>query len=762
MTRLLTFWLSVAVAGTTGIALAFSPLLGVHGVESALALGIIIPPWVAATAANYQRHHGELRGIDVALRAIGGALVVLMVPVGLLGLNAIRVRQCAPLEGLAFMWLGPAFGCALAAMIGVWVAALMRGSKASPWAAAAIPLGALLWGLSAFYTTPTVHVFGIFAGYFPGAIYDDLVPIPSRYLTYRAVTLIAIVALTLLFDAVWDRTSELLTWRRAFRHRLGTLLAGGTMLAIVVCAYGIGDHLGHWISDTRLAEVLGKREDGKRCVVFMPRETPPTDAQRLVEDCDFQVARTRALIGLESDEQVTAYFFRNRDEKRKLIGVGRTLIAKPWRNEVYLQASGWPHPVLGHEVAHAVLRDAARGPFMVSGSLGGLIPNPGIVEGAAVALAWDVRDDLTPDQWSRILLDRNELPTAESILSLEFSALPARRAYMTAGSLVRFLIASRGPDAFLRAYREGRVEDLESLESGWHAYLDDIEVTDHERGVAEVALARPSIFGAVCPHRLAKLRADLAADAAARDDVRTIETCQSILRIDDTDAQAHAALVGALARTGRENEAREELDALMAAMNAPKPIVAAALEQYADASWTAGRTGDAATLYDQLLEVPQTDGPARQGEVKRLGLASDPPQQALIYEMLIEAPSGPIAVHVARELSKTRRDGLGPYLEARQVMSQGRYTLAVPLLEEAEARGLPTERLARELSRMQGVAYFAVGRFDDSKAAWSRRAAVSPAAAVEAARWIERIEYAQVGTVSPTLPGPSSAPRADP
>ncbi|MEM7435352.1 MAG: hypothetical protein AAF436_09390 [Myxococcota bacterium] len=762
MTTLLTFWVSIAVSLITGVALSLNPLLGVHGVESALALGVVLPPFVAATAASYQSRFGKHRGIDLVFRTVGAALLVWSLPVAVLALNALRIRQCAPGEGLAFMVLGPAMGCALAAVVGVWVAALLRGSRAAPWIAGLIPVGAATLGLWAFYATPTVYVFGAFAGYFPGAIYDDLVPVPGRYLTYRAVSLLALVALSVLFDAVWDPASELLQWRRGTGRRLGTVLVAGAMLGCVIVAYVLGDSLGHSISEEHLSEVLGKREAGNYCVVHMPRETPPEDAARLVEECDFQVARTRSLLGIESPDPVTAYFFRNRDEKKNLIGVGRTLIAKPWRNEVYLQAAGWPHRSLGHEVAHAVLRDAGRGPFAVAGSLGGLIPNPGIIEGSAVALAWDVRDDLDPDQWARILLDRNELPPAGELLSLRFSTFPATRAYMAAGSVVRFLMAERGVDAFVDTYREGRVPEVEALDEGWRAYLASVEVTDHERGIAEVALARPSLFTAVCPHRLAKLRAELGADTASRDDARTLETCRAILEIDENEASAHAALVGALARSGDDEAARAALESLREAMSAPKPIVAAALEQYADASWATGDREYAAQLYDELLEIPRTDGSARQSEVKRIGLSSAERERDLIYEMLVERPSGPVAVHVGRALGELRQDGLGPYLEARQLMHQGRFALAIPLLRDASDRGLPTERLTRELHRMEGIAYFVEGMYDESQNAWEARAEVSAATAAEAERWLERIEFARTGKVSPTWPSPSSAPRAGP
>jgi hypothetical protein len=331
--RLVIFRSSAAFAAVLGIALAFIPLLAVHGVESALVLGLLLPPWVAANAASYTARNRTTRGIDLMLRSIGAGLFIWAIPLVVLGLSSLRIRQCAPGEGLTFMILGPAIGTALAGCVGVWVAGYVDRPRLSPWLAACVPIGAALLGLWAFYSTPTVYVFSAFAGYFPGAIYDDLVQIPTRYLTYRATTVIAVLALGLLFDALWDPAAGALDLRRRGRRQLGTVLVTLGALGIVAASYWHGDHLGHWVSEQYVTERLGKTEQGRHCIVHMPRETLPEDAHRLLEDCDFHVARTRALIGASSKEPVTAYFFRNQAEKKDLIGVGRTLIAKPWRRE---------------------------------------------------------------------------------------------------------------------------------------------------------------------------------------------------------------------------------------------------------------------------------------------------------------------------------------------------------------------------------------------------------------------------------------------
>src|SRR5688500_7908267 len=117
--RLRTTRAALIFAALVGIGLCFSPLLGVHGPESGLILAVVLPPWAAAIGA---RLVASVRKAGVAPdtgtlfgAAVIAGLTLLAVPVAILALNALRVRTCSPLEGLAFIALGPGFGCALAA-----------------------------------------------------------------------------------------------------------------------------------------------------------------------------------------------------------------------------------------------------------------------------------------------------------------------------------------------------------------------------------------------------------------------------------------------------------------------------------------------------------------------------------------------------------------------------------------------------------------------------------------------------------------------
>jgi len=119
------------------------------------------------------------------------------------------------------------------------------------------------------------------------------------------------------------------------------------------------------------------------------------------------------------------------------MGAADTLIAKPWRREVYVQLAAYPHPVLGHELAHVVAGSFGRGPFRIAGSLGGLWPDPGLIEGWRFAASPD-DDELSDTQWVHAMLELGSVPPIRQVFSLGFLGVAASKSYTLAGSFVRF------------------------------------------------------------------------------------------------------------------------------------------------------------------------------------------------------------------------------------------------------------------------------------------------------------------------------------
>ncbi len=718
-------WALVAAA-LAGAACASVRLLAVPGIESAFVLALVLPPIVAADiAARVARERGGGAPARVVLLgALGVALAVTAIPSAILAVRGLFTRLCEPGLGLAFLGLGPLVGNVLAGAWGAVAGALASTPRRAIALGVAGPLAGVGLGLYRFFTTPAIFAYTPFAGYFPGTIYDREVTLPPAYLTYRAATLLAIAALALFFAAAYDRESGRLRVRR-FVERIGTAAASAACLAGVASVWAAGPALGHRADARYVAEALGGRVEGERCVLHVPRETPTRLRRLWSDDCDFQVERIERLLGVRHDARVHAYFYRSSDEKRALMGAGQTQIAKPWRAEVHVQVDDWPHPVLAHELVHVLGARTGAGPFAVSGPLYGLLPNPGLIEGLAVGTAWNVRDGLDPDQWSRAMLEIGRLPRLRDVFGLGFTALPPRNAYDAAGSFVRWVQRERGSAAVRRMYQEGDVEralgaSIESLERDWRAHLRTVALPEGTTERARARFADRGVFSSVCPHEVASLHRDLAGDVAAGDHRAASRTCGAILAIDPSDLTAAVQRVGALGALGRVGDARAALRALES-IGAPSPSIAAARVAFADGLWSAGSIDEASRTYEALLAEPVDEELARAIEVRRLAIAEPAEVREVIRQILVgydgQRATSEVVVHLARELGRLRADGLGPYLEARQLYFARRYDRAASLLDDAEARGLPSARLRREAARLRVAALTAIGRYADAESA---------------------------------------------
>lgn len=715
----------------TSIALGISPLTAVLGVENALVHGLVLPPFVAAMAARLSRDGSREERMRRVLRATA---LVLAPPVlfGLLG--ALYVRWCSPLEGLGFFLLGPVLGILLAALTGLFLG--IRLPRVASWLAPLVPVAVALLGLYRFYDTPAIFAYSHYVGYFPGTLYDPDVAIATEYLTFRGATAVWIAALGL--GVASDD-------RRA-------LIAALALSSLGLVLEGMGPSLGHRSTAASIAEALGSTLEGERCTVVVPRELPIERSERLRDDCDFRIRRTEEVLGLTHPGRITAFFFRSEDEKRRLMGASGTYVAKPWRDEVYLQIGTWPHPVLHHEIVHAVVGATGVGPFRVAGSWGGLLPAPGIIEGVAVALAWDESEGLTPHEWAAALQRIGHAPSISRTTGLRFLLEPASRAYTANGSFVRWILETRGNAAVRRLYREGDYEQaleapLEDLEAEWLAYLETLPLPPEAEGLARLRFERVSIWSQVCPHAIAALEAELSGAIASGDDRRAIEECEAILSIDPGHASVHGWRVAALARAGEEAEAEAALAALVD--RAPTPVLNYGRNAIAEAAWRRGDTEAALRLYRESLASPLTDDALRQLEVQILALETGGATSTSLLELF--SPSGrsthdaATTVSAIARLREARTDGLADYLEARQLTARERFDLARPLLERASRLGLPTERTRSENERLRAIAAFVVGDHEEARRAWEvlREAAITSGARVEAEDWLARIRLSR-------------------
>lgn len=619
------------VVGLALLAIGFLPLFDGPGYEHAVAAGLIVPTAVTIVAAleSFAGKHALRPTTPLRLVLRGLSTGALFASVALLAawVHVLRVGPCDPLGGSLTFLLGPGVGALLAgagaAAIALLASRLLAPTRARRrWAAVIAglwPLSTALFALYLFWATPAIFAFDPFVGFFSGTLYDEVVDAWGPLLRYRAGTALSIAAIVAFAASLARELVDGARGATSVRRRLaalGALFAAGSLTLV-----SFGPQLGHRSSAAWIREQLGASRAGERCEIVYPASTSEEDAALLLRDCEEEIRAVEARFGARGPERIVAFFFKDGAQKRALMGAADTYIAKPWRAEVYLQVGGYPHHVLGHELAHVIAGASAPGPFHVAGRLGGLLANPGLIEGVAVAASPE-RDELTPAQWARAMKELGLLPRLGRIFSLGFLGENSSIAYTVAGSFVTFQL-EQGRGAAIRAWYGGASfeqafgRSFAQAEEEWRASLAQVSLPEAALVVAKARFDRPAIWGRRCPHVVERLREDA-------------ERCQAEGRVDAADAKygwiLHLDPVDPEARMERAKIARERgdgaaylrmLGALVADPHVSATWRARALEASGDERLRRGELAEAHGAYDGALRLVVDEDRSRNLEVRR-------------------------------------------------------------------------------------------------------------------------------------------------
>ncbi len=709
-------------------ALGFVPQFGGPGYEAALAAGLILPLLTAlCVSEEISRARAEPRaafglGVAAGLALSGIAFVVIL-------LHGLRVGLCDPGEGLLLFLLGPSFGAVLGGVTGAAAGLFVERRRSRRyrrwlWLVALSLLGPLLCvivSLVRFYTSPMVFAYDPYAGYFSGPLYDTVIGSLWPLATYRIGTLASLCALWAL-SALLERDAEgRLRFRSGFRRDVAAGGVGAALLSALVTLSGA--ELGHYSTTKSIERALGREVAYGRCDVVFSSAIPRPDALRLGRDCDAHLRQLGRFFGTPGPERVRVFLFANDAEKGRLMGASRTYIAKPWRKEVYLQGAPYPHPVLGHELAHVVSGSFAPGPFHVAGPLGGWIPDPGRIEGVAVAAAPDENDELSLEEWAAAQLATGLLPSFDSLFKLSFFGQPASRAYTAAGAFMRFIRKEFGAAALRRWYGGESIEavtghSMPALDARFRAVLAQVKLPESVLTSARARFDRPSFFQRRCPRVIDRLVGDAGARFNAGDIQGAREAYRQILTLDAGDANARIGLIACSAREGDLERARKAYANLATRQDAPVWANLVALEAEGDLLLRQGELEAARAVYGKLAESLTDADRLRTLDIKRRvshGIGREAIVMLLIGDEL--GPSWDVAAGKLGEWAALEpSSGLADYLFGRNLILRGRHKNGLFYLERALSRGLADGSVLDETLRLRLVAACAIGDLAGAKA----------------------------------------------
>jgi hypothetical protein len=712
---------AVVVAAALG-AVGFVPLFGGPGYEHAVASGVLVPSAAAiATALELSAPAAATSGqlpspLAGVARGLASGLALAAVAFLTAVLHGIRVGFCDLAGGTILFCLTAGCGALLGGVWGALVAEATRGRRwrrlASVALALAAPLAGIATSIGRFYASPMIFAYDPFFGYFSGALYDTVVDARPELWTYRAGTAATLAGIALVAAASGRTPSGRADLRSAFAspRAASCIVAGAAALASSAAVFFAGPTLGHWQTAGTIAAALGGHASGPRCDVHYPEGLLAEQAALLVRDCEEELAADERRLGARLPGRLSAFEFADTEQKRRLMGAADTSIAKPWRQEVYIQVAPYPHPVLGHEIAHVVAGTFASGPFHVGG---GIIPNPGLIEGIAVATSPD-DGELTDAEWARAMLDLRILPSLVDLFSLDFFGQNASKSYTVAGAAIAWASERWGAASVRAWYGGASIEKLtglswSQLDQAFHAWLGEHPLPPSAMAYARARFERPSVWGRRCPHAVDALNR---AGDQCRDDHRFDRAIQAYGAAIARDAQDWHALFDRARielRFGDAARGRAALGALAIDEAAPRPWRDRAEEALADDDLLHDQGARAAGAYEAIAARTLDEDAARTLEVKALGAASEAGRRAIV-DLLVGEPDRPIdpwlgALSLGAWAGGASRDAdpLALYLVGKNLTGHEDFARAARYFDRALGATAPTPRIGRELLRARAV-----------------------------------------------------------
>jgi hypothetical protein len=214
-------------------------------------------------------------------------------------------------------------------------------------------------------------------------------------------------------------------------------------------------------------------------------------------------------LNITPKQPIHIYLYPDTEKKYFWMGGRDTMFAKTWLHQIHIHGLEWPHPLLEHELVHALAAEFGDPIFRISTQYW-ILPNMGYVEGLAQALTGD-SEFATLHQTAKRLRQLALAPSVESMLTgIALWKEAHHRAYNTLGSFIAYILEKFGPEAITLSYAHGDLatacgKPLTELIQGWEQYLETIPLDSTTAAWIDHHFQKPSIFVRLCPHEMARL-----------------------------------------------------------------------------------------------------------------------------------------------------------------------------------------------------------------------------------------------------------------
>lgn len=691
-------------------------------------------------------------------RAFAINLTLLATPLIIILLNAFRVKNCDFLEGFAFFLLLPVVSCVYATaggtFFGLWLTRRWTACLAY-FAYIFVTLVVLVHNL--IFHPP---VFGYHAtfGYFPGPIYDEQISITDTLIIARGTTLLLAWFLLILSASTLEirRHTQLipkLRWQKLCQLKLNfedlsrriLLVSVLGILTIIYCYRG---ELGLRPTRGYIEKTLGGLRETAHFKIFYERgSNVEREIEQIEQDHEFRYAQLTRYFQIQPKQKILSYVYTSPEQKKRLVGARGTSVEDPLGPGFHINYEPFPHPVMKHELAHALTADWHP---ILPVSL-----NLGLHEGIAVAGDWD-EGQLTGHQWSKAMRQLGVAPAIQAVMGLGFWGHHPSQSYTLAGSFVRFLVDRYGMDQFKRVFPTGNFrkvygKPLSDLVEEWETFVETVPLTATDIKIAEYRFKRPSIFQKPCAHKLAALSAEAWRAFRRSDFSAASRLFKELYAFDSNNPRYLRGLMFTHYEMADYPSAAQSATQIIAHPKANVRRRAEAKDVQGDVYWQTGKPELAQSQYQEVFALDASNAVNRGVQAKLAGLSiASTDIQDKVRRILIGTPSSQLRTTLLHEvIDELPTWGLGYYLLGRQLYFNEEYTTATRYLLKADGFGLPHPVLQHENTRLLGLNAYHLKQYNQAITHFQHLAADATLAAgtiLNAKDWIQRCEWANEHT----------------
>ena len=559
--------------------------------------------------------------------------------------------------------------------------------------AAVVPWISLLWALSRQLLEPPVFMYDPFFGFFSGAFYDRLIDIRPAFFAARAQHLAFALA-----------PAAFLAWRaQVLPRRVGAALWMGlaaTALALYVFAPSVGTRF----SRANLIDLMGRELVTEHFHIVYSQEDEENRIRLLAAEAEWHHEELVKFFGGGPATRTTVFFFTDGEEKRHLFGTRDVEVAKPWQRAVFITENGFPHPSLRHELAHiyaGAWGSAFGAAWSRAFSLGPLdvyLPDPGLIEGVAVA-GDGLQEDEDVHAQARLLMDMGGFVPLEVLFSPAFYGVSSARAYVQAGSFLRYLAQTQGAALVRRLYAGGGplsrvLPDPAKVEQEYRRFLTTVQVPEHQRAMARERFSRPPVHRQRCVHSVARARQRAFECVREGDADGARRALEQALEMDPDNLESWMIQLAVARQTLGPEAARRAADSVLRLSGEATQLQVRAHLVKAEAAWIDGEIAQAythLTAAGGVLSPPQL-----QREIRLLREFMAMPREAWPLLQAVFTRPLPFRLWRAFLLPLATRYPLLSYLVAGAELGSGRWREAAARFSELEFSRLPDENFVCE------------------------------------------------------------------